>query len=161
VGHSFAAPLLAPALIHDIPVLVTPGVPLSSATGLVLLFHGCSHTASVWRDGPLERAFMAQLVSRGLYAVALTSGLGALSTLSYTLALEETEPAWDGCWDTRNIPRDNLDIMRAITVAVALQVRAFTQQCVNDLVLTTTILTLLLCAGAVEAPCGAGGAAAA
>lgn len=65
-------------------------LPTSRPQSIVLLFHGCSHSAAVWADGVPEREFLRQLL-RTLPApvavVALTSAANAMS------------PEYGQCWD--------------------------------------------------------------
>lgn len=101
---------LAPFTVAGVPVLVTRNVSLASAAGIVVLLHGCTHDARVWLRGPLERRFVAELVARRLFAVALS-------------AESNRAPEATGCWDIGGAVGRNADLRDTVNVALALLAR--------------------------------------
>jgi hypothetical protein len=80
----------------------------TACLGVALLFHGCSHDASIWRDGPPERIVVGELLRQRILAVAFSSA-----------AALDADPSNRGCWDVMTQPesKENADMQRAVEIA--------------------------------------------
>lgn len=81
---------------------------LDGAAGVVLLLHGCSHTAEVWATGAEERPVVQQLLSARLWPIAVTSW-----------SSRGGDGAPGGCWDSFTPMSENENVKTIIATVTA------------------------------------------
>lgn len=80
------------------------GSDLPAMRGIVLLFHGCSHTAEIWATGAEEQPLLSQLTHERLFAVSIS-------------AESTKQPNNHNCWDGFSEGYDgNADVRNAVAV---------------------------------------------
>lgn len=101
---------LVPSVLGGQHVLVSaPPLTVPTARGVALLLHGCSNSAETWRDGPIEREFVARLHARGIAVAALSS------------ASAQEGAGASQCWDAEGYGGTNADLQSAAAVVCALR----------------------------------------
>lgn len=118
LGTLIAVALLQQVTRTNMPLKVDEWqlTPADRAPLTAILFHGCSNEAATWKNGPLERGFVAAFQQAKVSIVALSSSAAEAAAAG-------DENAAHRCWDSDTQPDRNRDVQRALAVAGALQKR--------------------------------------